>query len=117
ESQTLLVEIIGAGQRGAERRDSVVAIFAGVIDAENAAAARNGGIPRFASQYDAVAIAGAAAELASRQVRLGVPADVRELEPLIERMIFGLLDQSTGGCTGLTRGRRSPMPWVALSPP
>jgi AcrR family transcriptional regulator len=94
ESQTLLVEIIGAGQRGAERRDSVLATFAGVIDGENAAAARAGGFPRFASDDDAFAIAGAVAELASRQVRLGVPADVRELEPLIERVMLGLLDQS-----------------------
>jgi hypothetical protein len=29
-------------------------------------------------------------ELASRQVRLGRPADVRELEPLIERLLLGL---------------------------
>ena len=27
---------------------------------------------------------------ASRQLRRGVPADVRELEPLVERLIFGL---------------------------
>ena len=94
ESQTLLVEIIGAGQRGAERRDSVLATFAKAIDAENAAAARTGMIPRFASDDDSFAVAGAVAELASRQVRLGVPADVRELEPLIERLIFGLLEQS-----------------------
>jgi AcrR family transcriptional regulator len=94
ESQTLLVEIIGAGQRGAERRDRVLATFAGVIDSENQAAASNGGIPRFASEDDAFAIAGAAAELASRQVRLGVPADVRDLEPLIERVMLGLLEQS-----------------------
>jgi len=38
----------------------------------------------------AYAIVGAVAELASRQVRLGVPADVRELQPLIERMLVGL---------------------------
>jgi AcrR family transcriptional regulator len=94
ESQTLLVEIIGAGQRGAERRDSVLATFAKAIDAENAAAARTGMIPRFASDDDSFAVAGAVAELASRQVRLGVPADVRELEPLIERLIYGLLEQS-----------------------
>ena len=94
ESQTLLVEIIGAGQRGAERRDTVLATFAKAIDAENETAARTGKIPRFASDDDSFAVAGAVAELASRQVRLGVPADVRELEPLIERLIYGLLEQS-----------------------
>ena len=90
ESQTLLVEIIGAGERGAERRDSVLATFAQVIDAENAAAAERGAMPRFASPHDAFAVVGAIIELASRQVRLGVPPDVRELEPLIERMLVGL---------------------------
>ena len=90
ESQTLLVEIIGAGERGAKRRDSVLATFAQVIDAENASAAGRGAMPRFASPHDAFAVVGAIIELASRQVRLGVPADVRELQPLIERMLVGL---------------------------
>jgi len=45
---------------------------------------------RFASSDDAYAIVGAVVELASRQLRRGVPADVRELEPLVERLIFGL---------------------------
>jgi AcrR family transcriptional regulator len=90
ESQTLLVEIIGAGDRGAERRDNILATFAQAIDAENANAASKGSMRRFASPDDAYAIVGAAVELASRQLRRGVPADVRELEPLIERLIFGL---------------------------
>src|SRR5687768_16393171 len=42
EAQTLLVEVIGAGERGAERRDWVFTAFAEAIDAENAAAARRG---------------------------------------------------------------------------
>jgi hypothetical protein len=90
ESQTLLVEIIGAGQQGAERRDSIFAAFAQAIDAENAAAARHGTMRRFASPDDSYAIVGAVAELASRQLRKGEPTDVRELEPLLERLIFGL---------------------------
>src|SRR3989440_2676654 len=73
ESQTLLVEIIGAGPRAAQRRDEVFARFAEAIDAENAVAARAGTIARLASRDDAYAIVGAAAELAARQVRLGVP--------------------------------------------
>ena len=49
------------------------------------------GAPRFASKDDAFAIVGAIVELVSRQLRTGVPADVRHLEPVIERLIFGLL--------------------------
>ena len=48
-------------------------MFADVLDAENAAAARRGLIPRFASPHDAFAIVGAITELVSRQVRLGEP--------------------------------------------
>ena len=90
ETQTLLVEIIGVGDRGAERRDNILSTFAQAIDAENANAARKGSMRRFASSDDAYAIVGAVVELASRQLRRGVPADVRELEPLVERLIFGL---------------------------
>jgi AcrR family transcriptional regulator len=90
ESQTLLVEIIGAGERGAERRDRILATFASAIDDENANAARKGTMRRFASPDDAYAIVGAVAELASRQLRKGDPGDVRDLEPLVERLIFGL---------------------------
>jgi AcrR family transcriptional regulator len=94
ETQTLLVEIIGAGPRAAERRDRVFAMFAEVIVAENAAAADAGAQPRFASPDDAFAIVGAVSELASRQIRLGIPADVRELEPLIERLMLGAMSQA-----------------------
>ena len=93
-AQTLLVEIIGAGPRCAERRDRVLQTFADVIYAENAAAAKKGKAPLFASKHDAFAVVGAAVELASRQIRLGVPADIRELEPVIERLLLGLLSQA-----------------------
>jgi AcrR family transcriptional regulator len=91
ETQTLLVEIVGAGERGAERRDRIVETFARAIDAENATAARTGAAPRLASEHDAYAIVGAVVELASRQIRLGKPRDVRELEPLVERLVLGLV--------------------------
>jgi AcrR family transcriptional regulator len=94
-SQTLLVEIIGAGPAAARRRDQIMQIFADVMVAENAAAARSGAIHRFASPHDAFALVGAITELASRQVRLGEPADVRDLEPVIERLILGVLDRGT----------------------
>jgi AcrR family transcriptional regulator len=93
-AQTLLVEIIGAGPRAAERRDQIVQTFADVLDAQNAAAARRGLIARFASPHDAYAIVGAITELVSRQVRLGEPADVLELAPVIDRLYAGFLASS-----------------------
>jgi len=93
-SQTLLVEIIGAGPAVAARRDEMLRVFAGVVDAENAAAAQRDLSPRFASPHDAYAIVGAIFELVSRHVRLGVPDDVMELAPVIDRLIDGLLAQS-----------------------
>jgi AcrR family transcriptional regulator len=90
-AQTLLVEIIGAGPRAAQRRDQVMQTFADALDAENARAARRGLGPRFPSPYDAFAIVGAITELISRQLRLGEPEDVMELEPVIDRVIEGVL--------------------------
>jgi AcrR family transcriptional regulator len=46
ESQTLLVEIIGAGPRAMERRDRVLEAFADYIDATNEADAADGTVPR-----------------------------------------------------------------------
>jgi AcrR family transcriptional regulator len=91
-AQTLLVEIIGAGPRAAHRRDQVLQAFADVLDAENAAAARRGLAGRFRSEHDPFAVVGAITELVSRQVRLGVPERVLDLAPVIDRLIFGLLD-------------------------
>jgi AcrR family transcriptional regulator len=90
-AQTLLVEIIGAGPRAAQRRDQILQAFADVLDAENAAAARRGLIARFSSPDDSFAVVGAITELVSRQVRLGVPEHVLDLAPVIDRLIFGLL--------------------------
>ena len=90
-AQTLLVEIIGAGPRANARRDEILQSFAAVLDAENAAAAGRGLLGRFASPHDSFAVVGAIVELVSRQVRLGVPADVLELAPVIDRVILGLL--------------------------
>jgi AcrR family transcriptional regulator len=91
-AQTLLVEIIGAGPRAAQRRDQILQAFAAVVDAENAAAARRGLMGRFSSPHDAFAVVGAVTELVSRQVRLGVPEHMMDLAPVIDRLIFGLLD-------------------------
>jgi hypothetical protein len=90
-AQTLLVEIIGAGPRAAERRDAVLEQFAQLVDAENATAHRKYGTPRFASPHDSFAIVGAVVELCSRQLRHGVPETLQELEPVIERLAVGVL--------------------------
>jgi AcrR family transcriptional regulator len=90
-AQTLLVEIIGAGPRAAQHRDRILQAFADVLDAENAAAARRGLIGRFESPLDTFAVVGAITELVSRQVRLGVPENVLDLAPVIDRLILGLL--------------------------
>jgi AcrR family transcriptional regulator len=90
-AQTLLVEIIGAGPRAMERRDRVLAGFADYIYERTAADADAGLVPRMRSRHDAFAVVGAFVELASRQLRLGTPDDIRELEPVIERIIRGLM--------------------------
>ncbi len=90
-AQTLLVEIIGAGPRAAQQRDAMLGRFAAVLDAENAEAARRGLSGRFASPHDAFAVVGAIAELVSRQLRNGVPAEIAALAPVIERLIMALI--------------------------
>jgi AcrR family transcriptional regulator len=90
-AQTLLVEIIGAGPRAIERRDRVLNEFAAYIDGRNESDAAAGLVPRLASPHDAFAIVGAVVELASRQLRTHEPAEMRELEPIVDRMIVGML--------------------------
>ena len=91
EAQTLLVEIIGAGPRAMERRDRALATLADYIDGINQIDAERGDVPRLPSSHDSFAIVGAVVELASRQLRTGEPGDIRALEPVVERLIFGLL--------------------------
>jgi AcrR family transcriptional regulator len=91
ESQTLLVEIVGAGPRAMERRDRALEAVAQYLVELNQQDAERGATPRFASDDDAFAIVGAVVELASRQIRTGVPGDIRELEPVVERLSLGLM--------------------------
>jgi AcrR family transcriptional regulator len=91
EAQTLLVEIVGAGPRAMERRDRALDAVAQYIDDFNRADAERGATARLASPDDAFAIVGAVVELASRQIRTGRPGDIRELEPVVERLVLGLL--------------------------
>jgi len=90
-SQTLLVEIIGAGPRAVERRDFAFGGMATYVFERNAADAAAGLAPKFASPDDAYAVVGAIVELAARRLRTGVPEDIHDLEPVIDRFISGLL--------------------------
>jgi AcrR family transcriptional regulator len=91
EAQTLLVEIVGAGPRAMARRDRALDSVAQYIDDLNRRDHARGAAPRFASPHDAFAITGAVVELASRQIRTGRPANIAELEPVVERLTMGLL--------------------------
>ena len=70
---------------------SALARLAAAIDGFNRVDAERGIARRFASPHDAVAIVGAVVELASQHLRTGNPADIRELEPVIERLTLGLV--------------------------
>jgi AcrR family transcriptional regulator len=94
ESQTLLVEIVGAGPRALGRRDRALEAVAQYLDELNVEDTARGATPRLA-EHDAFAIVGAVVELASRQIRTGVPGDIRELEPVVERLTLGLLAAGT----------------------
>jgi hypothetical protein len=94
-ARTLLVEVIGAGPRAVERRDAVLETFAELIDQQNEVAHEKFGARRFASRDDVFAIVGAIVELASRQLRNGRPERIGDLEPIIERLVNGVLDQGT----------------------
>ena len=85
------MEIVGAGPRAMERRDRALEAVAQYLVELNEQDAGRGATPRFSSPDDAFAIVGAVVELASRQIRTGVPGDIRELEPVVERLSLGLM--------------------------
>ena len=91
---TLIVSILGAGPRAAARRDAILATFAETIYRDNARFAPAYGAPTFAGLDDAYAIVGAVVELAARHLRAERERDVRELEPVISRLILGTLDRA-----------------------
>jgi len=95
-AQTVLVEVVGAGRRARERRDRALFDFAAFIDTKNEADAVAGLVPRLASPEDAFAIVGAVVELASRQLRTGRPEQLADLEPVVERLIAGMLAAAPG---------------------
>ena len=93
-AQAMLVETVGAGPRVAELRDSALSGIAETMYRQTVRAAKRGGGPAYASADDAFAIVGASFELISRQLRTGHPERVTDLQPLIERLILGLLSHS-----------------------
>ena len=94
EARTLLVEVVGAGPRALERRDRVLADFAALLYEGNREDADAGVAARFASPHDAFAVVGAVVELVSRQLRVGEPEDLRALEPVVARLVTGLLESA-----------------------
>jgi AcrR family transcriptional regulator len=90
-ARTLLIEIIGAGPRAMARRDAFLDAIADYIAARNAEDVAAGRSRPLESRDDAYAVVGAALELASRQIRTGVPEDIMDLAPSIERLFLGVL--------------------------
>jgi AcrR family transcriptional regulator len=93
--QAILVETAGAGPRLAELRIAAMTRFAEVIHEQTARAAEMTGGPAFTSPDEAFAIVGATFELVSRQLRTAQPPRLLDLQPLVERLIVGLLSQSS----------------------
>lgn len=90
--RTVLVVSVGAGEEALERRDAILEGFAQVMyDEAREGVEKRGGGQRFATVEDAFAVVGAMVELISRQLRTGRPARVEDLEPLIERLLLGIL--------------------------
>ena len=92
-ARVVMVDVIGVGPIGAAKRDEMLQAFADFLVSENDAAHRNYGAPKFTSPDDAYAIVGAIMELASRQLRTGHPEKMSDLEPIIERVVAGVLEQ------------------------
>jgi AcrR family transcriptional regulator len=90
-AQTLLVEIIGAGPRAMARRDAILEAFADALLRDNAREARRYGAGTFVSRDDAYGVIGAIVELVSLRLRSGRADDVAALEPVIARLMLGVL--------------------------
>jgi AcrR family transcriptional regulator len=82
QAQTLLVEVVGAGPRAMARRDRAL---------DQVAKHLTDGDSVMRSPDDAYAIVGAVVELASRQLRTGRPERLEDLEPVVERLVAGLM--------------------------
>ena len=92
-ARVVMVDVIGVGPAGAAKRDEMLQAFGDFLVEENRRAHESYGAPLFATPDDAYAIVGAIMELASRQLRTGHPPDMADLEPIIERIVAGVLEQ------------------------
>jgi AcrR family transcriptional regulator len=92
-ARVVLVDVIGVGPVGAAKREEMLQAFTDFLVEENRHAHETYGAPLLASWDDAFAIVGSIVELATRQLRTGRPEDLRELEPVIERVVAGVLEQ------------------------
>lgn len=94
ETRTLLVEVIGAGPRAAARRDTFLDAFAEVLYRDNVEHAPAFDAPVYASPDDAFTVIGGIAEVVSRQLRTQQPPDIRDVEPTLLRLMFGVIGQA-----------------------
>jgi AcrR family transcriptional regulator len=92
-ARVVMVDVIGVGPVGAAKRDEMLQAFGDFLVEENRHAHESYGAPLFATPDDAYAIVGAIMELASRQLRTGHPSELADLEPVIERIVAGVLEQ------------------------
>ncbi|MCP9488745.1 MAG: TetR/AcrR family transcriptional regulator [Solirubrobacteraceae bacterium MAG38_C4-C5] len=90
-ARVALIEVVGAGPRALERRDRALEIMAQSMYEDARRGARDSG---FATVDDAYACVGAIFELTSRQLRRGHPPRMGDLEPIVERLVLGIVAQS-----------------------
>jgi AcrR family transcriptional regulator len=96
-ARTALVVSIGAGPEAVERREALIEGYAQILyDEAREGVEKRGGGQRYASVEDAVAVIGATVELMSRQLRSGRPARMEDLEPVVERLLIGILTDPDG---------------------
>lgn len=87
----VFLEMQAAGQEGRERRDELIANFASASYYDNHETAPKYDAPVFCDRDDALVAIYAAIEMALRQIRLGEPDTMLELEPLLTRLALGTL--------------------------
>ena len=93
-ARVALVEVVGAGPRALEHRDRALEAMAQGMYEDARRGARDSGEPCFATVDDAYAVVGAIFELVSRQVRHGRPTRLGDLEPIVDRLVLGVVAQS-----------------------
>jgi AcrR family transcriptional regulator len=88
---TLFVGIQGAGPAGVARRENFLQLLAEGILRQNAEAAGLYRVNVYTTPDDAYAVVAAIVELVSRELRAGRLDRVAAIEPVAERLVFGVL--------------------------